>query len=113
MAEFEGRFADYLEESDTPSQIEVELGDDKVVLDVPTRKVLRAYYAVLGDEESFKGNSDPSAFERAQWEALIGKKPAKKVLDYFDDRPFTEYRAFRAFVDQTWFGKGADQLPGK
>lgn len=113
MSDFEGRFADYLNESTTPSSIEVELDGQTVVLKVPTRTQLREYYAVLSDEAKYREGGDVAAFERAQWAALVGKKQAKQLLDYFDDQPFHVYKAFRQFVDDTWFGKGANEVEGK
>lgn len=107
---FEGRFADYMDESDTVHDIELDVGGKSpLVLPVPTRAQIRAYEAVL----AAGSQGDPVAFGDAQWDAMLGKSLASKVQKYFDTRPFYEFQAFREFLMETWFGRGANDVEGK
>lgn len=107
--EFEGKFADYMRESDTVHDIELDVGGKKpMILPVPTRARVRDFEKVMADPDL--GQADRG---EQSWQALLGDDLAAKVFDYFDDKPFHEFYAFRDFVWGTWFGRGADDVPGK
>lgn len=100
----EGNFADYLQEGKRAHPIRV---TDDIVVPVPTRKQFVEYYEA-------QTNPDLTGKERgdASWKALLGRQYTK-VMKHFDDRPFDEWEDFREFVDEVWFGRGANEVEGK
>lgn len=104
--QFHGKFADYLAESHTPDPIELKIGGKKVLLPVPSKKQIVKYFEA-------RSADDLKADERTEkvWRALLLDE-YDRVMDFYDEQPFHEWRAFSKFVEETWFGPGADDVEG-
>lgn len=98
----EGNFADYLAEGKRAHPIRV---TDDLVIPVPTRKQLIAYW---------EAQANLTGRERGEesWKALLGKYHSK-VMKHFDDLPFDHWEDFGRFVEDVWFGRGANEVEGK
>lgn len=113
---FQGKFADYMSEASRATPIQLDMGTEIIVLPIPTRKQLMEYWAVRADDDLSQTAEPGEAYSEyavKTWRALIGDHLADKVLSYFEDRSFVEFAAFKQFCEETWFGRGADDVEGK